>query len=140
MTFHHLFFQSFHKIVIGTFLCFVGLLIGTFPCIAQAPNEKDTLDISELFLESDAADESGFDTTDSSFSSGQSEYLNEKESPMRLGLKYEMAYKFTNPDKIRRNRLSFRMEYSKSLSDHFSLQVDTKIFAFLKDDHRVRTT
>jgi hypothetical protein len=140
MSLRYFFFQRRYYIVNFILLCFISSLIGASTCFSQAPNEKDTLDISQVFIEKDSMNSQSFDTTDLNFSSEQSEFLNEKESPMRLGLKYEVAYKVTNPDKIRRNRLSFRMEYSKSLSDHFSLQIDTKVFAFLKNDHRARTS
>ncbi len=58
--------------------------------------------------------------------------------PMRFGLAYEAAYKITNPDGIKKNRFSLRLEYSKFLFNHFFLSLDTKGLVFLKNDHRTR--
>lgn len=111
----------------------------------QTPVESDTSDWEDF-----DTSEMGFTISEDPIISNSSEGLivEEKESfwdsyifdPMRFGLKYEMAYKVTKPDRIMNNRLSYRLEYSRSFFNHFSLQVDTKIFTFLKNDHRARNT
>lgn len=58
--------------------------------------------------------------------------------PMRLGLSYEAAYKVTKPDRLEKNRFSFRLEYSKFLFNNFFLFLDTKGLVFMKNDHRAR--
>lgn len=110
---------------------------------SQTPDESDTTEWEDF-------DTSELDFTGSEepvFSSSPDELIvEEKESflnsyildPMRIGLKYELAYKVTKPDRVMNNRLSYRLKYSRSFFDHFSLQVDTKIFTFLKNDHRAR--
>ncbi|MDA7716911.1 hypothetical protein N8834_00160 [bacterium] len=57
----------------------------------------------------------------------------------RLGIQYDIAYKFEKPDKIMNNRLSYRLEYSRAFLDYFSLHVDTKVFTFFKKDHRIKS-
>lgn len=58
---------------------------------------------------------------------------------MRLGIQYDITYKFEKPDKIMNNRLSYRLEYSRAFLDYFSLHVDTKVFTFFKKDHRIKS-
>ncbi|MBL6449554.1 hypothetical protein JMN32_24795 [Fulvivirga sp. 29W222] len=129
--------------IVNTLFGIITLLIIASPVYGQMPVESDTLDYED------------FDTSELEFSVSEDPIfggspdelvVEEKESffnsyifdPMRFGLKYEMAYKVTKPDRVMNNRLSYRLEYSRSFFDHFSLQVDTKIFTFLKDDHRAR--
>lgn len=59
-------------------------------------------------------------------------------NPMRIGISYEFTYKFTQPDEVIKNRLAFRMEYSKFLWNNVFVQVDTKAFTFLNGDSRSR--
>lgn len=56
----------------------------------------------------------------------------------RLGVQYGFTYKVEKPDKIMNNRLSFRLEYADTFLDYFSVHVDTKLFTFLKEDHRFK--
>ncbi|XLS29197.1 DUF1302 family protein [Flavobacteriaceae bacterium M23B6Z8] len=58
--------------------------------------------------------------------------------PTRLGISYELTYKFTKPDELIKNRFAFRVEYSKFLFNNFFLQLDTKFFTFLEGDARSR--
>ena len=129
--------------------------IGTSRSFRQAPNENDTLEVNQMLIGTDTVEWQA-DTVDSGLIMDKEESSKKPSSgllyersapsfwmsyifnPMRLGLQYEAAYKFTEPDKIRRNRLSFRLEYSKSLSDLFSLHVDAKLLTFLESDHRAR--
>lgn len=73
--------------------------------------------------------------TDSTTGSFWKDYVFE---PTRLGISYEMTYKFTKPDELIKNRLAFRVEYSKFLFNNFFLQLDTKFFTFLEGDARSR--
>lgn len=59
-------------------------------------------------------------------------------NPMRFGISYELTYKFTKPDEVIKNRLSYRLEYSKFLFNKIFLQLDTKLFTFLEGDARSR--
>lgn len=95
-------------------------------------------------VESDSAIIGSVDTTEEKIAEGKktppSFWNTYVFGPLRLRLSYEVAYKFTKPDRIRKNRFSLGLKYSKSLSDHISLQAETKLFSFLKSDHRTRPT
>ncbi|ELR72070.1 hypothetical protein C900_01935 [Fulvivirga imtechensis AK7] len=124
----------------------------------QAPNEGDSLSIDTTFFEMDTADTPSFESIDLSFDEmgegfdmpsggvvyGQKASTSFWDSyiadPMRLEVKYEIAYKVAKPDRIMNNRTSFRVEYSKFLFNKVTLQVDARVFAFLKNDHRTRNT
>jgi hypothetical protein len=58
------------------------------------------------------------------------------DSPLRVTLAQEVAYKAEQPDRLIKNRASVRIEYSKYFLDHFVVQFSGKTTAFLKKDHR----
>jgi len=151
--FCHRRFHIVYIIMFGILTSFVSSSLG----FGQVPGKGDTLEISQVFIKNDTLGSRTLDTTGLEFNNNEEE-INKKPvsgisdgnvpsfwasnvfGPMRLGLKYELAYKFTKPDEIKKNRFSFRLEYSKFFFDHFSLQVDTKISTYLKDDHRTRNS
>ncbi len=94
--------------------------------------------------DSDTTDAGGFDTTDLGFKVEEEKAPSFWDSyvfgPLSLRLSYEAAYKLTSPGKVRKNRFGLGLKYSKSLSDHFHLQMETKLLSFLKSDHRTRST
>ncbi len=79
-------------------------------------------------------EEIGNDTT-STNGSFWDEYIFD---PAALGVSYELTYKFTKPDETIKNRMAFRLEYSKFLFNSFYLHLDAKSFTFLKNDSRSR--
>lgn len=139
-------------------LIIICLLVNISFAFSQSSEGTDTLKIERNVTEADTSTKSMLDTMDPSL------MINEEDDPkgtfdpwtmkddtssfwrtyvtdpMRIGLKYEVAYKFTQPDQIRKNRISFGLEYSKSLSDLFFLKIDTRAFSFLKGDHRARSS
>lgn len=58
------------------------------------------------------------------------------DSPLRVTLAQEEAYKAEQPDRLIKNRTSVRLEYSQYFLDHFVVQFSGKATAFLKKDHR----
>lgn len=58
------------------------------------------------------------------------------ESPLRVTLAHELAYKAEQPDRLIKNRTSLRLEYSQFFLDHFVVQFSGKTTAFLDKDHR----
>lgn len=114
------------------FLLNISFVYGQTPAESDTitPKRPDTTDIA------DATDEE----IKSEVTEAPSFWKSYVFGPMRFKLSYEIAYKFIRPDKIRKNRFSLGLKYSKSLSDHFSIQIETKVFSFLKSDHRTRTT
>lgn len=137
-------------IIFGIVNSFISISLG-FGQIA------DTVKIRQIFIESDTAYGQTFDTINSRFDKNEVEFNKETSTelsdgegnvpsfwtsyifdPMRLALKYEVAYKVTKPAEIKNNRFSFRLEYSKFFFNKITLQLDTKISTFLKDDHRAR--
>ncbi|WP_157201809.1 DUF1302 family protein [Massilia sp. Root335] len=58
------------------------------------------------------------------------------DSPLRVTLAQEAAYKAEQPDRLIKNRTSVRLEYSQYFLDHFVVQFSGKTTAFLKKDHR----
>ncbi len=118
----------------------------------QIFNKVDTVKIQPIFVETDTTN--NLDTMNLEFPKNEGDF-NEKSisevsdgkpsfwtsyilDPVRLGLKYEIAYKVIKPTDIKKDRLSLRLEYSKLLFNKFSLQVDSKLLSFMKDDHRTR--
>jgi hypothetical protein len=121
------------------------LSLGTACIFGQTPeNEKTTDSVSGVpnFLEM-LTDDSGMlsgvveqeTLTDSIKPSFWKEYVFE---PIRLGISYELTYKFTKPDEFIKNRFAFRLEYSKFLFNNFFVQLDSKFFTFLEGDARSR--
>lgn len=144
--------SSFYRIIV------IGIVI-SFVRVSPAVGQDHTQDMSEMiFIEMDSVSKEATDSTDVGFNLDGEEFnnkslneLDEEENvpsfwtsyifnPMRLGIKYELVYKVAKPDRIMNNRLSYRLEYSKSFFNHFSLHIDTKAFTFLKNDHRARKT
>lgn len=162
--FRHSRYSVAHIIIFGVFNLFISISIG----FSQTPIEKDTLGINQTFVKTDTVDTQvlktdtvqmqSFETVDLEFDENAEElsmpssgllygaasdtsfWASHISGPMRLEFKYEVAYKVTKPDRIMNNRLSFRVEYSKFLFNQITLQVDTRVFTFLKDDHRTRNT
>jgi hypothetical protein len=95
-------------------------------------------------VESDTSDPGSFDTTDLGLKEedekAPSFWTSYVFGPLSFKLSYEAAYKVISPDRVRKNRFALGLKYSKSLSDHFSLQLETKLLSFLKSDHRTRKT
>lgn len=58
------------------------------------------------------------------------------ESPLRFSVAYEYGYKVQRPERTIKNRASLRLEYSRTLSDSFSVQFDAKANVFLGNDQR----
>jgi hypothetical protein len=58
------------------------------------------------------------------------------ESPLRVTLAQEAAYKVGQPDRLIKNRTSLRLEYSQFFLDHFVAQFSGKAIKFLPKDHR----
>lgn len=58
------------------------------------------------------------------------------ESPLRVTVAQEAAYKAERPDRLIKNRTSLRLEYSQFFLDHFVVQFSGKATAFLARDHR----
>ncbi|WP_438426455.1 DUF1302 family protein [Aquimarina macrocephali] len=102
-------------------------------CIyGQIPVENDTIEDIEDFdiidMESTLVEEKKDSIS----------WVSDVFSAMRLGIQYGFTYKAEKPDKIMNNRFSFRLEYSKSFLEYLSVHIDTKMFTFLKNDHRIR--
>jgi hypothetical protein len=112
-----------------------GIIISFFSCsfaYGQSPVDNDTLAPKEV------------DTPDEEFTGEKKKapsfWTSYVFGPMSWRLSYEVAYKFIQPGRIRKNRFSLGLKYAKSLSDHFSVQIETKVFSFLKSDHRTRSS
>lgn len=153
----HLFCHSRSSIFNIIIFCIVNLFIGISHGFSQISYKTDTVKIGQIFIETDTVNRFKSDTTDLVFNKDGIDF-NEEYSrgipdiegktpsfwnsylvePTRLALKYELAYKVKTPTEFKKNRFSFRLEYSKLLFNRISLQVDTKISTYLKDDHRTR--
>lgn len=57
-------------------------------------------------------------------------------APARFTLRHELSWKTGDPDGVRSNRSSFRLEYSRFFWNHFFIQFDAKLSAFWGTDHR----
>lgn len=117
-----------NNIVISIIISFISITY----VYGQIPIENDSIVDSEDF---DVID---MESTMIEEKKGSPSWVSDMFSAMRLGIQYGFTYKVEKPDKIMNNRLSFRLEYSKSFMDYLSLHIDTKMFAFLKNDHRIR--
>jgi hypothetical protein len=69
-------------------------------------------------------------TTDSTDAAAPSD------SPLRVTLAQEVAYKAERPDRLIKDRASVRIEYSQYFLDHFVAQFSGKATKFLYKDHR----
>ncbi len=58
--------------------------------------------------------------------------------PARVTLKHAVSYKVEKPNRVRNNRSSVRLEYSKFFLNNFFLQFDSRINAYWMNDHRLR--
>ena len=128
--------------VVFFFLIIISLC---FPLIAE---DSQVTDDTELVFEDESFETDELDETDLIFKEKPSSELSlEDESdtfsclsfflePMRFTLKHEVCYKTEDPDGIKSNRSSFRLEYSKFFLNNFYLQFDSKITAFWSNDHR----
>lgn len=136
-----------HIILLGI----IDLLVNTSPAFCQVSDKTDTMEVRQAIAKNDTIASLAFDSetefNKQSFggvaAGGEnvpSFWASYLQNPMRLGVKYEVAYKFTKPDEIKKDRFSLRLEYSKLLFNKITIQVDTKISTYLNDDHRTRTT
>ncbi len=140
-------------------LSIVASLFNILLICGQSTTEKDTIKVNMLDFDKDFIEMNEFDTTETTLDV-QKQQLNSKQNegllfdeengasfwstyvfdPMRVGLKYELAYKIIEPQRFMNNRISLKFEYSKFLFNLFTLHIDSKLSTFLADDHRTKNT
>jgi hypothetical protein len=88
--------------------------------------------------EPDPAGVAGLEATDSAAAdeSPTTDGHERRNSPLRVTLAQEAAYKVEKPEYVVKNRSSLRVEYSKYLLDSFFLQLDGRATEFWVGDHR----
>ena len=92
-------------------------------------------DVEEEFeSEEEFSDDESFDADEAE----ESSFLSQLMLPARFTIKSERSYQLKDENELKNNRASFRLEYSKYFGTYFFIQLDTKLNAFLADDHRAK--
>jgi len=104
--------------------------------IPDAPDEASTTDGSESIDIGQVGEGEADVGIDGGSIDGVSQSASTGESPLRLSMAYEYAYKTQSPSRTIKNRTSLRVEYNKTFDGRFSVLFDGKASAFLGNDHR----